>query len=85
MYYSICDTDTKVELGIVHVLNPDEFVWKNPEGSILDEVTESWTDYNQCRAHDNDPYNVDEFIEWHNENCLSQLERILLEPIHPNW
>jgi hypothetical protein len=64
--------------GIVRVINADEQV--NAEA----EIQESWTDFNKHEEHDFiDCANVDDFVEWHNDGRVTQIERLFLTIIQP--
>jgi len=80
MYYELHDSESQESMEIVHVTNPDDFP---KQDNFFEEVSESWTDYNQLQEHELDPFDVDQFIEWHNAQWDSQLERIYVEFIQP--
>jgi len=50
----------------------------------LDEVIESWSEFNKDEEHELDPSSVDDFVEWHNENRLTQIERVFVEIVQPD-
>jgi hypothetical protein len=81
MYYQLHDSETEEILGTVKVNNSTE-CWKK-EIEPLDEVTESWTEFNKLEEHDVNPYSVEEFVTWNNENRVTQIERIFLEFVQP--
>ncbi|NCX44999.1 MAG: hypothetical protein EBW74_11295 [Betaproteobacteria bacterium] len=46
-----------------------------------EEVKESWIEFHDLEEHDLNRFDVDEFVDWHNENRVTQIERIFLEVI----
>jgi len=50
----------------------------------LDEVIESWSEFNKDEEHELDPSSVDDFVEWNNENRLTQIERVFVEIVQPD-
>ena len=68
MYYQLHDRESEEILGTVKVTNE----------------TESWDEYNRCEESEKNPEDVDEFVEWNNENRVTQLERIYLEFCQPS-
>lgn len=73
MYYQLTDSDTGEELGIVKVTNVGE------APNFDDEVKESWNEFHVLEEHELDNCDVDEFVEWNNENRVTQIERVFLE------
>lgn len=73
MYYQLTDSDTGEELGIVKVTNVGEVP------NFDDEVKESWNEFHVLEEHELDNCDVDEFVEWNNENRVTQIERVFLE------
>jgi hypothetical protein len=81
MYYQLHDTETEILLGAVKVTNATECCEK--EISHSNEISESWTEFNQYEETELDYMNVDDFVVWHNENRVTQLERIYFEICQP--
>ena len=50
---------------------------------IKEEIFESWNEFHLLAEHDEDPEDVDDFIEWHNENREVQIDRCFIEEINP--
>ena len=75
MYYQLRDNDNGDELGIVKVTNVSEVA------NFDEEVKESWNEFHDLEEHDLDRFDVDDFVDWHNENRVTQIERIFLEQI----
>lgn len=70
---------TKTPLEIVNkVMDADDYRIDPKE-----EIEESWTEFNQVEEHELDSYNVDDFVEWHNEGRVTQIERVFVEIIQP--
>jgi hypothetical protein len=71
--------------GLVRVINFVEGVAEmDNDMNIVDplqEIEESWTEFNQVEEHDLDSYNVDEFVTWHNEGRVTQIERVFIDHI----
>jgi hypothetical protein len=72
MYYQLTDVEGE-ELGIVKVTNVTE------APNFEEEVSESWNEFHHLEEHDLDINDVDEFVDWNNENRVTQIERIYLE------
>lgn len=71
--------------GLVRVINFVEGVAEmDNDMNIVDplqEIEESWTEFNQLEEHDLDSYSVDEFVTWHNEGRVTQIERVFIDHI----
>jgi len=71
--------------GLVRVINFVEGVAEmDNDMNIVDplqEIEESWTEFNQVEEHDLDSYSVDEFVTWHNEGRVTQIERVFIDHI----
>jgi hypothetical protein len=50
----------------------------------LEEVEESWSEFNKDEEHELDSSSVDDFVEWHNENRLTQIERVFVAIVQPD-
>lgn len=70
--YELHDFDTEENLGAVIILNEDE-------GGSLEELTDGWEDFNKLGEHELENTSVDDFVEWFNENYVTQIERLTLE------
>ena len=75
MYYQLTDSENGDELGIVKVTNVSDVA------NFDEEVKESWNEFHDLEEHDLDRFNVHQFVDWHNENRVTQIERIFLEQI----
>jgi hypothetical protein len=71
MYYQLTASDGE-ELGLVRVTNIGEVP------NFEEEVKESWHEFHVLEEHDLDYCDVDDFVEWNNENRVTQLERLFL-------
>ena len=77
MLYQLTDFETGYTLGIVKVIDSLDYDYE----SILEEIQESWSDFNEYEEHELNPQSVIEFVIWHNENWLIQIERVFTEVI----
>ena len=73
MYYQLTDSDNGEDLGIIKVTNVGEVA------NFDEEVKESWNEFHVLEEHDLDNCDVDEFVDWNNENRVTQIERVFLE------
>lgn len=55
----------------------------DPNNDPLEEVEESWTEFNTLEEHELIFDNVDDFVEWHNENRVTQIERVFYTIVQP--
>ena len=78
IFFELRDYQSGDTCGIVRVTNTDDQVDSQAE------IEESWTEFNQVEEHELDSYNVDDFVKWHNEGRVTQIERIFLTIIQPN-
>ena len=69
--YELRDFDTQENLGAVIILNENE-------GGSYEELTDGWEVFNKLEEHDLDNTSVDDFVEWFNENYVTQIERLTL-------
>jgi hypothetical protein len=87
MLFELRDYVSGDTCGIVRVTNFVEGVAEmDNDMNIIDpkeEIEESWTEFNQVEEHELDSYNVDDFVEWHNEGRVTQIERVFVEIIQP--
>jgi regulator of RNase E activity RraA len=77
MFFELRDYVSGDTCGVIRVTHIDND--NNPE----EEIEESWTEFNQLEEHELDSYNVDDFVKWHNEGRVTQIERIKLTIIQP--
>ena len=75
MFYQLTDSENGDKLGIVKVTNVGDVA------NFDEEVKESWNEFHDLEEHDLNRFDVDEFVDWHNENRVTQIERIYLEVI----
>lgn len=78
LFFELRDYQSGDTCGIVRVTNNEEKVVAEAE------IDESWTEFNQLEEHELDSYNVDDFVKWHNEGRVTQIERIFLTIIQPS-
>lgn len=69
--FQLFDHDTNDILGLVNAMTNTQ-----THLEVEEEITESWEDFNKLEEHDLDSSNVDDFVQWHNENWGSQIERV---------
>lgn len=77
--YQLHDTETEEILGSVIILENEQQSTSECES----ELNEGWEAFNKLEEHELDNQNVDEFVEWFNENYVTQIERLFLEFIQP--
>lgn len=75
MYYQLTNSENNNRLGIVKVTNVGEVA------NFDEEVKESWVEFHDLEEHNLNNCDIDEFVDWHNENRVTQIERIFLEII----
>ena len=64
--------------GLIRIIQTD------PNNDPKKEIEESWTEFNKNEEHELiDCANVDDFVEWHNEGRVTQIERVFYEIIQP--
>jgi len=85
MLIELRDFESGDTCGLVRVINFVEGVAEmDNDMNIVDplqEIEESWTEFNQVEEHDLDSYSVDEFVTWHNEGRVTQIERVFIDHI----
>lgn len=69
-------TDENEVMGLVRITNIGTDVTSDV---ATKEIEESWNDFNVHAEHDLDSSNVDDFVTWHNENWVTQIERIYID------
>ena len=74
--------------GLIKVINFVEGVAEmDNDMNIIDpleEVEESWTEFNKLDEHELAFDDVDDFVEWHNEGRVTQIERVFYEIVQPS-
>jgi hypothetical protein len=75
--FELRDYATGDSCGIIRVTEVDKN--NNPE----QEIEESWTEFNKVEEHELDSYSVDDFVEWHNHNRVTQIERLFVTIFQP--
>lgn len=75
MYYQLTNSENNNILGIVKVTNVGEVA------NFDEEVKESWVEFHDLEEHNLNNCDIDKFVDWHNENRVTQIERIFLEII----
>ena len=87
MLFELRDYVSGDTCGLVEVVNHTEGIAEmDDDMNIIDpqeEVQESWTEFNKLEEHELDNCSVDDFVDWHNENRVTQIERVFLEIIKP--
>lgn len=78
LFFELRDYQSGDTCGLVRVTNSDEQIDSQAE------VEESWTEFNQIEEHELDSYSVDDFVGWHNENRVTQIERVFVTIIQPS-
>ena len=82
MYYELLDYETGESLGIVKQ-TLEGLTDHLSTAPFEEELQESWTDFNKLQEHDCNNLSMNAFVEWHNENWSSQIERVFLTQIIP--
>ena len=80
--FQLLDFEDELECGIVNVTNTDECTKLGIDPYT--DLYESWSEYNKLQEHTFDPKDVDKFVEWNNENRVTQVERVYSEIIIPD-
>jgi hypothetical protein len=87
MLFELRDYISGDTCGLVQVVNHTEGIAEmDDDMNIIDpkeEIEESWTEFNKYEEHELDSYSVDDFVEWHNESRVTQIERVFFEIIQP--
>jgi len=80
--FQLLDFEDELECGVVNVTNES----KCTEIGIdpFTDIYESWSEYNKLQEHTFDSKDVDKFVEWNNENRVTQIERVYTEIIIPD-
>ena len=76
--FQLHDTDNQEVLGSVIITHSEPEV-----EDAVKTLHDAWNDFNRLEETDCDPYDVDEFVVWFNENYVTQIERLYLEYIQP--
>ena len=78
MFYELRDYISCDTCGLIKITHID------PNAAPTEEVEESWVEFNKLEEHELDSANVDDFVQWHNENRVTQIERVFVTIIQPN-
>jgi hypothetical protein len=79
MLFELRDFGSDDTCGLIKVIHID------PNNDPEAEVKESWTEFNKDEEHEFiDCANVDDFVGWHNENRVTQIERVFYGIIQPD-
>lgn len=73
MYYQLTDSDTQENLGLIKAIKLVD--------NLDEEIEQSWNDFHVLEEHELDNCDIADFVQWHNENYVSQIERIFVEVI----
>lgn len=77
-FFELRDYQSGDTCGLVKVIDADEQI------DAEAEIQESWTEFNKDEEHEFiDCANVDDFIKWHNEGRVTQIERVFVTIIQP--
>jgi len=83
MLVQLRDSDSQDELGLVEIKNivgvVNDATKEVSSEQATEEITESWNDFHVQGEHDLDQYDVDDFVTWHNENWVTQIERVYID------
>lgn len=82
MYFQLNVFEEDNSVGIVRVTNVDDCNKKFVNWD--EEVRESWDDFHVLEEHELDNYSIDDFVTWHNDKWVSQIERIFVEIVQPS-
>ena len=87
MLFELRDYVSGDTCGLVRVTNHVEGVAEmDDDMNIIDpkeEIEDSWEEFNKLEEHELDCTSVDDFVEWHNEGRVTQIERVFVEIIQP--
>jgi len=87
MLIELRDFESGDTCGLVRVINFVEGVTEmDNDMNIVDplqEIEESWSDFNKSEEHELDPCSVDDFVEWNNEGRVTQIERLFVNIVQP--
>ena len=76
-FFELRDYISDDTCGLIKVIDADEQV------DAEAEIQESWTEFNKLEEHDLDAGSVDDFVKWHNEERVTQIERVFVTIIQP--
>jgi hypothetical protein len=66
--------------GLIKVIDADP----NEQMVAEEEIQESWAEFNKNEEHEFiDCGSVDDFVKWHNEGRVTQIERVFVTIIQP--
>jgi hypothetical protein len=69
--YQLHDIETEEIIGSVLILNCTQ---ENES-----ELWEGWEDYHKLQEHEFDSSNINEFVEWFNDQFITQIENIEID------
>jgi hypothetical protein len=78
-FFELRDYQSGDTCGLIKVIDSDP----NEQTVAEAEIQESWTEFNQVEEHELDSYSVDDFVKWHNEGRVTQIERVFVTIIQP--
>jgi hypothetical protein len=78
-FFELRDFISNDTCGLVKVIDADA----NEQTVAEEEIQESWTEFNKDEEHELDAGSVDDFIKWHNEGRVTQIERVFVTIIQP--
>lgn len=80
-FFELRDFISNDTCGLIKVIDADP----NEQTTAEEEIQESWTEFNKNEEHelDIDSYSVDDFVKWHNEGRVTQIERVFVTIIQP--
>jgi len=74
--YQLHDYETETILGSVIITKSEPLIEAHE-----DALFSAWEDFNKLEETEYDILNVDAFVNWFNENHVTQIERLYLEYI----
>jgi len=72
--FTLHDAETQEELGTVIITKEAKEVEDGAE-----TISEAWESFNKLEETEEDTSDVDAFVDWFNENYVTQIERLYLE------
>ena len=76
--YQLHDYDNEEIIGTVIIVKEEIEIAKGE-----DELWEGWEDFNKSQEHELDPESITDFVEWFNENYVTQIEELEMDFIQP--
>ena len=78
-FFELRDFISNDTCGLIKVIDADP----NEQTVAEEEIQESWTEFNKDEEHELDASSVDNFVKWHNEGRVTQIERVFVTIIQP--